>query len=68
MTGYNKYVDNPESIVGRRIAVFWAGSDRAFNGTITKYTSKDCQHEGELIFVKTLSVNCQLSLLFIIHV
>ena len=65
MTGYNKYVDNPESIVGRRIAVFWAGSDRAFNGTITKYTSKDCQHEGELIFVKTLSVNWQLSLLFI---
>jgi hypothetical protein len=47
MTGYNYRKDDPMSIVGRRVEVFWSGSKAAYKATITKYTTKDGNHMGE---------------------
>jgi len=38
--------DDPDSLVGRRVVVYWAGSEQAFKATITKYTSGDRKHEA----------------------
>jgi hypothetical protein len=48
MSGYNPSIDEPNSIVGRRISVFWGGNATAYEGTITKYSSSSGKHEGEL--------------------
>jgi hypothetical protein len=37
--------DDPDSLVGRRVVVYWAGSNQAYKATITKYTSGDRKHE-----------------------
>ena len=47
MTGYNSKADDPESLIGRRIHVYWAGTGQAYKATITKYTTKDGHHESK---------------------
>ena len=59
MTGYNSDTDDPNSIVGRRISVFWSGNNAAYEGTITKFSSqgkRKGKHEGELLLLLLLSI------------
>ena len=45
MTGFDTHKDDPTSLIGRRISVYWAGSSQAYEGMITKYSSKTMKFE-----------------------
>jgi ubiquitin C-terminal hydrolase len=56
MMGYDLHGNDPTSIVGRRIEVWWHKEVAMYAGQITRYNSENGKHEGEFVVVVVVAV------------
>ena len=56
MMGYDLHGEDPESIVGRRIEVWWHKEPAMYAGQITRYNPENRKHEGEFVAVAVSAV------------